>query len=101
MAKSTAKVVQGKNLVANGEKRSGAVKKAVPENKSKQPNPISRYIRETRGELRKVTWPTREESWRLTLIVLGVTLLMAIFFWVFDFAFSNAIQFLIQQIVGL
>ena len=87
--------------MANSEKRSGAVKKAVPENKVKQPNPISRYIRETRGELRKVTWPTREESWRLTLIVLGVTLLMAIFFWVFDFAFSNAIQFLIQQIVGL
>ena len=87
--------------MANSEKRSGAVKKAVPENKVKQPNSISRYIRETRGELRKVTWPTREESWRLTLIVLGVTLLMAIFFWVFDFAFSNAIQFLIQQIVGL
>jgi preprotein translocase subunit SecE len=101
MVKSTNKMVQGKNLVANSEKRTGAVKKAVPENKDKQPNPISRYIRETRGELRKVTWPTREESWRLTLIVLGVTLLMAIFFWVFDFAFSNAIQILIQQIVGL
>jgi preprotein translocase subunit SecE len=93
--------VQGKNLVANSEKRTGAVKKAVPESKGKQPNPLNRYIRETRGELRKVTWPTREESWRLTLIVLGVTLLMAVFFWVFDFAFSSAIQFLIQQIAGL
>ena len=101
MAKSTEKLVRGKNLVANSEKRTGSVKKAVPENKGKQPNPLTRYIRETRGELRKVTWPTREESWRLTLIVLGVTLLMAVFFWVFDFAFSNAIQFLIQQIAGL
>jgi preprotein translocase subunit SecE len=87
--------------VANSEKRTGAVKKVVPENKSKQPNPLSRYIRETRGELRKVTWPTREESWRLTLIVLGVTVLMAVFFWVFDFVFSSVIQFLIQQIAGL
>ena len=88
--------------MSNSEKRTGAVKKAVPDNnKNKQPNPITRYFRETRGELRKVTWPTREESWRLTLIVLGVTTMMALFFWIFDFAFSNAIQFLIRQIVGL
>ena len=87
--------------MSNSEKRTGAVKKAVSDNKNKQPNPITRYFRETRGELRKVTWPTREESWRLTLIVLGVTVMMALFFWIFDFAFSNAIQFLIEQIVGL
>ena len=87
--------------MSNSEKRTGAVKKAAPETKNKQPNPISRYFRETRGELRKVTWPSREESWRLTLIVLGVTIMMALFFWLFDFAFSNAIQFLIRQIVGL
>jgi preprotein translocase subunit SecE len=94
-------MVQGKNQVTKGEKRTGAVKKPVPDKKEVQPNPISRYFRETRGELRKVTWPTREESWRLTLIVLGVTMAMAVFFWIFDFAFSNAIQFLIKQIIGL
>ncbi len=88
--------------MSNSEKRTGAVKKAVSDNnKNKQPNSISRYFRETRGELRKVTWLSREEAWRLTLIVLGVTILMALFFWIFDFAFSNAIQFLIRQIVGL
>jgi preprotein translocase SecE subunit len=54
-----------------------------------------------RGELRKVTWPSRDESRRLTAIVLGVTLAMAIFLWVFDSIFSNVIEFLIQQIVGL
>jgi preprotein translocase subunit SecE len=95
-------MMQGKNQVSNSEKRTGAVKKTVPENqKNKQPNLISRYFRETRGELRKVTWPTREESQRLTLIVLGVTIMMAVFFWIFDFAFSSTIQFLIRQLVGL
>lgn len=64
-------------------------------------NPITRYIRETRGELRKVTWPTREEAWRLTLIVLGVTAAMAIFLGVIlDATFSTAIQFVIRQIIG-
>ncbi len=86
--------------MTNSEKRAGAVKKAPSDKKPAQPNPISRYIRETRGELKKVTWPSREESWRLTFIVLGVTLFMAIFFWIFDFAFSSAIQGLINLLIG-
>ena len=65
-----------------------------------QPNPISKYIRETRGELRKVTWPTREESQRLTAIVLGVTIAMAIFLGLLDFVFSNGVQSLVSFVVG-
>lgn len=68
--------------------------------RSGQSNPISRYLRETRGELRKVTWPTREESYRLTGIVLGVTVAMAIFLWVFDTIFSNSLRFLIAALVS-
>lgn len=66
-----------------------------------QPNPVTRYWKETRGELRKVTWPTREESQRLTAIVIGVTILFALFLWVFDLLFSNVIQLLIEQLIGL
>ena len=66
-----------------------------------QSNPVSKYVRETRGELRKVTWPSRQESWRLTGIVLAVTLAMAAFLWVFDAIFSNGLQALLQQMIGL
>ncbi len=66
-----------------------------------QENSISRYIRETRGELRKVTWPTREEAWRLTAIVLGVTAAFAVFLWAVDALFANAIRLLIEQIIGI
>ena len=66
-----------------------------------QENAIGGYLRETRGELRKVTWPTRDEAWRLTAIVLGVTLAFAVFLWGMDALFSNFIQFLIQQILGI
>ncbi len=66
-----------------------------------QENAIGRYLRETRGELRKVTWPTRDEAWRLTAIVLGVTAAFALFLWAMDALFSNFIQFLIQQILGI
>ncbi|MCA9960474.1 MAG: preprotein translocase subunit SecE [Chloroflexota bacterium] len=83
---------KSKNVEAT--KRSAAKKKVAG-----QPNPISRYFRETRGELRKVTWPTREESWRLTAIVLGVSIAFSVFLWVFDTIFSNALQFLLNQVL--
>jgi preprotein translocase subunit SecE len=66
-----------------------------------QPNAVVRYIRETRGELRKVTWPTRQESWRLTYIVLGVTIATAAFLWFFDSIFGGGLQFLIERMIGL
>ncbi|MFQ5401176.1 MAG: preprotein translocase subunit SecE [Anaerolineae bacterium] len=82
--------------MAGSDKKASALKKAA-----KQGNPISRYYRETRGELRKVTWPTRDESWRLTLIVLGVTVLMSAFLWVFDTIFRDSLQFILGRMIGL
>jgi len=46
---------------------------------SKRQNAIQRFTRETVGELRKVSWPTRQEAWQLTQIVLAVLLFMAVF----------------------
>jgi preprotein translocase subunit SecE len=77
------------------------VAKSKSDKKAGQPNAVVRYIRKTRGEVRKVTWPTRQESWRLTGIVLGVTVATAAFLWFFDFIFSGTIQFLIESIIGL
>ncbi len=45
----------------------------------KKQNAIQRLVRETVGELRKVSWPTRSEAWQLTLIVLVVLAFMSIF----------------------
>jgi preprotein translocase subunit SecE len=46
---------------------------------TKRSNAIVRFFRETSGELRKVSWPTRKEAVHLTRIVLVVLILMAIF----------------------
>jgi preprotein translocase subunit SecE len=52
---------------------------AEPEVQTTKPiNPIVRYFRETRAELTKVSWPTREEWLRLSGIVLLVTFVMSI-----------------------
>lgn len=45
---------------------------AEKDKKGKTPNAIQVFIRETSGELRKVSWPTRPEALRLTGLVLMV-----------------------------
>lgn len=57
---------------------------------------IQRFWRETIGELRKVTWPTPEEAWKMTRIVLVVMVIMAAMLGVLDFAFSRMISFLVN-----
>ncbi|HHS97422.1 MAG TPA: preprotein translocase subunit SecE [Chloroflexi bacterium] len=56
--------------------------------KAKKENAIVRYFQETRAELAKVYWPSREDTIRLTQIVLGVTVSMGIFLWLADLLFS-------------
>ncbi|MGW8226627.1 MAG: preprotein translocase subunit SecE [Anaerolineales bacterium] len=55
----------------------------------KKSNFISRYFRETMGELRKVSWPTRREATSLTIVVLIVIALMSTFLGVLDFIYSR------------
>jgi preprotein translocase subunit SecE len=45
--------------------------------KTNQQNAIVRFYRETIGELKKVSWPTRTEAIHLTIIVVFVLILMA------------------------
>lgn len=82
-------------------KRTGAVKKVnnTPE-KEEQESTIRRYVRETRGEMRKVTWPTRPEAQRLTAVVIAFTAVFAIFLGVLDFIWSQGLQSLITFLVG-
>ena len=55
---------------------------------------IRRFIEESWSELKKVTWPTREETRNLTLIVFVVSLVVGLYITVFDFIFSQAVKFL-------
>ncbi len=63
------------------------------------PKPWTRlveYLKDTRGELRKVSWPTREAATNLTLIVLGVTVAMALFLGAVDFIFASLIRLIVS-----
>jgi preprotein translocase subunit SecE len=57
----------------------------------KKPNAIQRWWKETIGELRKVTWPTPREAWRLTVIVIIVMISTSALLGILDFLFSKII----------
>jgi preprotein translocase subunit SecE len=61
----------------------------------REENALIRYFKDTRAELSKVTWPTREEGLRLTWVVLVVTILATIVIFGIDFLFGLLISFLI------
>jgi len=46
--------------------------------RSRKPNAIQSFFRETTGELRKVSWPTWPEARQLTGLVLMVMVVMGI-----------------------
>ncbi len=59
-------------------------------------NAIVRYFKETRAEIGKVTWPTREEGTRLTVVVLIVTTIAALVLFAVDSLFSYLITLFLQ-----
>ena len=60
-------------------------------------NAIVRFYRETIGELRKVSWPTREETIHLTMIVLIVLVFMAIILGTVDWLGLQGLGWILNQ----
>jgi preprotein translocase subunit SecE len=46
------------------------------------------YLKEVRIELKKVNWPTRNETVKYTIAVIGISLALAVFFGGLDYVFS-------------
>jgi len=63
--------------------------------KVKKENRLQRWWRETIGELRKVSWPTPQDAWRLTKIVLAVMVSMSVLLGLLDWVFSTLITLIL------
>lgn len=50
------------------------------------------YIKEVRGELKHVSWPTKQQSINFTAIVIGVSLATAYYLGFFDFIFAKLLD---------
>jgi preprotein translocase subunit SecE len=61
---------------------------------------IAEYVQDTRAELRKVVWPTREEATNLTVVVLFVTVLMTVLLGGVDLLFSRLLEVALALVAG-
>jgi len=55
------------------------------------------FVQGSRVELRKVVWPTRQETLQTTLVVFVAIVVMGIFFWVLDMALGALTRALTGQ----
>ena len=56
---------------------------------------VINFFKETKQELNKVTWPTREELWQATVVVIFTTGVLAAFIGAVDFVLSGIMRLLI------
>lgn len=50
------------------------------------------FVGEVWSELTKVTWPSREDAARLTMLVLGVSAVVGVFLALWDLGFSELVE---------
>jgi preprotein translocase subunit SecE len=55
------------------------------------------FVRDAQVEVRKIVWPTRQETSQTTLFVIIVVIIFAILLWVLDLGLSSSIQGLIGR----
>lgn len=53
------------------------------------------YLKQVGQELRKVTWPTRQQTQTKTLVVLGVSFALAAYIGIIDFALQKLLAVII------
>ncbi|MDP8903717.1 MAG: preprotein translocase subunit SecE [Chloroflexota bacterium] len=49
---------------------------------------LRRFIQEATSELKKVTWPTPQQTWRLTVLVFVISGIVGAYIAAFDIAFT-------------
>jgi len=57
---------------------------------------FKRFLREVRSELRKVTWPTRDQVKSYSLVVASVIIVLTVLLWLADSVFSQVLKLIIK-----
>ena len=74
-----------------------AQKKAkTPANKDKKPNRLKRWLKDMKGELKKITWPSGKDTFKNVLVVIVCVIIVGICIWVFDFVAKLVVEALLN-----
>jgi len=56
------------------------------------PNKIITFLKEVQLEMKKVNWPTKQETIKYTFIIISISVIIAIFLGVLDFIFIRLLD---------
>ena len=56
---------------------------------------LSQYLKDSKGEMKKVTWPSRKATVGLTWVVLVVVLIISLYLGVVDLGLSKMIKLIL------
>lgn len=59
---------------------------------------IINFFKETKGELKKVTWPTKAQVINNTFVVIIFVLCVGVCIWTLDFLMANIIRFIFNKV---
>lgn len=57
---------------------------------------LLQYFKDTRGELHHVSWPTQKQTLVYTALVIGLSIVTALYLGAFDYLFSQALDRVLQ-----
>ena len=57
------------------------------------------YLSEVRNEMKRVTWPGKQEIYGTTVMVVLTTFLFGIYFWALDQIFSHGMAWLLKTLL--
>jgi preprotein translocase subunit SecE len=58
---------------------------------------LKNYIKTSIEEMKKVTWPTKKETTNYTMLVIALSLGVALYLGLLDFAFTKGFELLISR----
>lgn len=58
---------------------------------------LGKYVSESMAELKKVSWPTKKETYRYTILVFSLSIFVAIFLGALDFVFNLGLETLLTK----
>lgn len=57
---------------------------------------LTDYIKDTKSEMKHVSWPTKNQTVNFTTVVIGISIFVAILLGVFDYLYQLALQYLLS-----
>ena len=56
---------------------------------------ITQFIKETHGELKHVSWPTKKQTINATALVIGLSIVVALLLGFFDWVFAQVLKLMV------